>query len=617
MTGAAQRSISDYAIIGNTRSAALISRDATIEWLCWPRFDSASWFAALLDPERGGHFSLHPSGAFQATRRYVGETNVLETTFRTAKGELRLTDLMPVASEDAKRRELWPEHEILRRMECVEGEVSMELTYSPRPDYARAAAGLRDRGRLGIFCDNEDEVLVLRAEVPLAISIGGRDARGSFTLRKGERRYVSLVFSKREPAVLPPLDTTADARLDASLAWWRQWIERCQYEGPFRDTVVRSALTLKLMTYAPSGAVIAAPTTSLPEHPGGVRNWDYRYCWLRDSSLTLQALLDLGYTAEAESFLSWTIHTTRITWPELQVVYNVYGGAELTEEELTHLAGFASSRPVRVGNGAAGQLQLDVYGEVLDAVYQYVRRGGRLDRLTKRMIVGFGNTVCKRWREPDEGIWEIRAGRRHHTYSKAMGWVALDRLLKLHEAEQLEVPVEQFSRERAAIRDQIEQRGYNERIGSYVSVLDGDDVDASLLMLARYGSVDPSSPRMRSTLAVIQQRLGANGLLYRYRRTDDGISGDEGAFGICSFWAVSAQALVGDRDGAATAFERVLPFANDVGLFAEEIDPATGAALGNFPQAFTHVGVIDAALVLAAAARGDGTEPATAGGGHV
>jgi len=298
-------------------------------------------------------------------------------------------------------------------------------------------------------------------------------------------------------------------------------------------------------------------------------------------------------------------------------VYNVYGGAELTEEELTHLAGFASSRPVRIGNGAAGQLQLDVYGEVLDAVYQYVRRGGRLDRLTKRMIVGFGNTVCKRWREPDEGIWEIRAGRRHHTYSKAMCWVALDRLLKLHEAEQLEVPVEQFSRERAAIRDQIEQRGYNERIGSYVSVLDGDDVDASLLMLARYGSVDPSSPRMRSTLAVIQQRLGANGLLYRYRRTDDGISGDEGAFGICSFWAVSARALVGDRDGAATAFRRVLPFANDVGLFAEEIDPATGAALGNFPQAFTHVGVIDAALVLAAAARGDGTQPASAGGGHV
>jgi GH15 family glucan-1,4-alpha-glucosidase len=233
------------------------------------------------------------------------------------------------------------------------------------------------------------------------------------------------------------------------------------------------------------------------------------------------------------------------------------------------------------------------------------------------MIVGFGNTVCKRWREPDEGIWEIRAGRRHHTYSKAMCWVALDRLLRLHEAKQLEVPVEQFSRERAAIRDQIEQRGYNERIGSYVSVLDGDDVDASLLMLARYGSVDPSSPRMRSTLAVIQQRLGANGLLYRYRRTDDGISGDEGAFGICSFWAVSAQALVGDRDGAATAFERVLPFANDVGLFAEEIDPATGAALGNFPQAFTHVGVIDAALVLAAAARGDRTQPATAGGGHV
>lgn len=602
MTGGARRGISDYAIIGDTRSAALISRDGAIEWLCWPRFDSASWFAALLDPERGGRFSLHPTDPFHATRRYVGETNVLETTFRTAKGELRLTDLMPVASEEAKRRELWPEHEILRRMECAEGEVAMELTYSPRSDYARATTALRDRGRMGIFCDNGDEVLVLRAEGALEISASSRDARGSFTLRKGERRSVSLVFSKREPAVLPPLGAAADARVDASLAWWTRWIERCQYEGPFRDAVVRSALTLKLMTYAPSGAVIAAPTTSLPENPGGVRNWDYRYCWLRDSSLTLQALLDLGYTQEAESFLSWTIHTTRITWPELQVVYDVYGGADLRERELSHLAGFANSRPVRIGNGAEGQLQLDIYGEVLDAVYQYVRRGGRLDSLTKRMIVGFGDTVCKRWRDPDEGIWEVRAGRRHHTYSKAMCWVALDRLLELHGANQLDLPAERFARERAAIRDEIERRGYNDRIGSYVSVLDGTDVDASLLMLARYGFAPPSSPRMRGTLDTIESRLGTNGLVYRYRGTNDGLSGGEGAFGICSFWAVTARALAGDVDGATAAFERILLFANDVGLFAEEIDPATGAALGNFPQAFTHVGAIDAALVLAARA---------------
>jgi GH15 family glucan-1,4-alpha-glucosidase len=501
-------------------------------------------------------------------------------------------------------------------MECVAGDVDMELAYSPRPDYARARAPLHDRGRFGIFCDNGDEVLVLRADAPLAISAGSRDARGRFTLRKGETRYVSLVFSKSEPAVLPPLGDAAGARIDVSLAWWTEWISRCQYDGPFRDAVVRSALTLKLMTYAPSGAVIAAPTTSLPEKLGGVRNWDYRYCWLRDSSLTLQALLDLGYTAEAESFLSWTIHTTRITWPELQVVYTVYGGSRLAEQELSHLAGFASSRPVRIGNAAEGQLQLDIYGEVLDAVFQFVRRGGRLDRLTRRMIVGFGETVCKRWREPDEGIWEIRAGRRQHTYSKAMCWVALDRLLRLHEAKQLDVPVDRFARERAAIRDEIERRGYNERLGCYVSVLDGDDVDASLLMLARYRCVDPSSARMRRTLDAIRSRLGANGLLYRYRADDDGLPGDEGAFGICCCWAVSAQALAGDIDGATRTFEHVLPFANDVGLFAEEIDPATGAALGNFPQAFTHVGVIDAALVLAAAAGGDATQPGTAGGGH-
>jgi GH15 family glucan-1,4-alpha-glucosidase len=617
MIGGARRSIGDYAIIGNSRSAALISRDGALEWLCWPRFDSASWFAALLDPERGGCFSVHPAGPYQATRRYVGDTNVLETTFQSANGVMRLTDLMPVSTEDAKRHALWPEHEILRRMECVHGEVAIELTYAPRPDYARASVALHDRGRMGIFCDNGDEVLVLRAEDPLEISTGSRDARGNFTLRQGESRYISLVFSKREPAVLPPLGAAANSRVDASLAWWTRWIERCQYEGPFRGAVVRSALALKLMTYAPSGAVIAAPTTSLPEDPGGVRNWDYRYCWLRDSSLTLQALLDLGYTAEAASFLSWAIHTTRITWPELQVVYDVYGGAELTEQELTHLAGFANSRPVRIGNGAQGQLQLDIYGEVLDAVYQYVRRGGQLDRLTKRMIVGLGNTVSKRWREPDEGIWEIRAGRRHHTYSKAMCWVALDRLLQLHQAGHVTLPAERFARERADIRDLIEQRGYNDRIGSYVSVLDGNDVDASLLMLARYGVVDPSSPRMRSTLDAIRSRLGANGLLYRYRGAGDGLPGSEGAFGICSFWAVSAQAMAGDVDGATMAFERILSFANDVGLFSEEIDPATGAALGNFPQAFTHVGLIDAALMLAAATRGDEMRPVTGATGRV
>ncbi|HEU4631865.1 MAG TPA: glycoside hydrolase family 15 protein [Gemmatimonadaceae bacterium] len=606
-------SIGDYAVIGNARSAALISRQGSIDWLCWPRFDSPSWFAALLDRRRGGRFAVRPAGDFTARRRYVGDTNVLETTFRTPTGTARLTDLMPVADEAGQRRELWPQHELLRAVECLEGEVTFELSCDPRPDYARATPRRHDRGPLGIHFEHRDSVLVLRGDLPLALAPDGSGAGGRVTLRAGERRYLSLVFAEREPAVLPPLGDAAERRIRETTTWWERWAGRCTYEGPYRDAVVRSALTLKLMAFAPSGAVVAAPTTSLPEQPGGVRNWDYRYCWLRDASLTLQTLFDLGYPAEAEAFMSWLTHTTRITWPELRIVYDVYGRPDLHEEELPHLEGFAGSRPVRVGNAAQDQLQLDVYGEVLDAVYQFVRRGGRLDRTTRRMLVGFGRTVCRRWREPDEGIWEIRATRRHHTYSKAMCWVALDRLLRLHEAGRLRLAAAPFARERAAIREEIERRGYSEALGSYVSVLDGAAVDASLLQLGRYGYADPASPRMRGTLHAVRERLGTNGLLYRYV-DEDGLPPGEGTFGICSFWAVTAQALAGDRAGAAERFERILAHANDVGLFAEQVDAATGEALGNFPQAFTHVGLVDAALTLCGVERGT-PEPAALAAG--
>ncbi|MGH7670725.1 MAG: glycoside hydrolase family 15 protein, partial [Gemmatimonadaceae bacterium] len=325
----------------------------------------------------------------------------------------------------------------------------------------------------------------------------------------------------------------------------------------------------------------------------------YRYCWLRDSSLTLQALFDLGYRLEAEAFLSWLLHTTSMTLPELQVLYDVYGETRLTEHTLDHLTGFANSRPVRIGNNAHGQLQLDIYGEVVDAVHAFTARGGRLDRGTRRMLIGFGETVCRRWSEPDEGIWEPRGGRRHNTYSKAMCWVALDRLCRLHDDGHIRAPTARYREVQREIREAVEARGFNTELDSYVGALDGDTVDASLLLLSRYGYADAASPRMRATYRRVREKLGVDGLLYRYLADDDGLPGHEGAFGICSFWAVSCLAQAGEHAKAAAAFEHVLSYANDLGLFAEEIDPGSGAALGNFPQAFTHVGLIDAALQLA------------------
>jgi GH15 family glucan-1,4-alpha-glucosidase len=384
------------------------------------------------------------------------------------------------------------------------------------------------------------------------------------------------------------------------------------------------------MAYAPSGAVLAAPTTSLPEQLGGVRNWDYRYCWLRDASFTLRALFALGYHEEAEAFCQWMLHATRLTWPELQVVYDVFGESNLPEQELSHLEGYGGSKPVRIGNDAHGQLQLDVYGEVIDAVSRFARlrvrpngpnsvrqtapgnaavgasstraaafTGARFDRDTVKLLDGLGHTVCKRWREPDEGIWEERSGRDHHTHSKVLCWVALDRLIRMHEAGQLRVCVDKFRAEREAIRAEVEARGYNQHLASYTRTFDGNEMDASLLVLPLYGYLDGQHPRMLSTCGRIQEKLEREGLIYRYEtRTHDGLPPGEGAFGICSFWWVECLARRGDLGPATEAFERLLSFGNDLGLFAEETDPRTGAALGNFPQAFTHIGLINAALTL-------------------
>lgn len=593
--------ISDYALIGDCRSAALVSRDGSIDWLCWPRFDSPSIFGALLDARRGGRFQVRPAGRFRSERRYLPESNVLETTFHTAGGAFALRDLMPVAAEEEKRAALFPEHEILREVEGLAGDVEIEVTYEPRPGYGTIQPEIRQRGPLGLQADIGRVALTLLSNLPLGVSPDGRSAYGAARVRAGERHYLSLSCSTEAPAVIPLLGEPARARVARSDRWWRAWAERCGYDGPYREAVLRSALALKLMSYAPSGAIIAAPTTSLPEALGGARNWDYRYCWLRDAAFTLRALFALGYREEGAAFLQWMLHSTRLTWPELQVLYTVFGEARIPERRLPHLEGYAGSRPVRIGNDAHDQLQLDVYGEVIDAAARFAREGGRFDRDTARLLSGLGQTVCAQWREPDEGIWEGRAGRFHHTHSKALCWVALDRLIELHGTHALPIDVAHFRRERDAIRDTIERRGYNEQLGSYTRLLDGDDLDASLLTLPLYGYTGAAQPRMASTCARIHERLGRDGLIYRYAEgTRDGLPAGEGAFGICSFWAVECRASGGDLAGAVAAFERLIGYANDVGLLAEEIAPETGAALGNVPQAFTHVGLINAALTLAA-----------------
>jgi len=587
--------IDDFAVIGDCRSAALISREGAVEWLCWPRFDSPSLFGALLGGE-AGTWDIRPVAPFKSSRRYLPSTNVLETVFVTATGMLRLTDFMPVASETEKREQLYPEHEILRILRCDEGEVEAELIFKPRPGYGIEAFVPRDAGALGVRLETRAGLITLRAEWPLAVA--PLDARARVTLRRGEQRSASLSFAHSSMAILPPLSAHAEEALERTVRWWKQWASTMTYAGRWREQMVRSALALKLLVYAPSGAVLAAPTTSLPERIGGALNWDYRFCWLRDASMTVRALLGLGFVREAEAFLSWLLHTTRLTRPRLNVLYDVFGKKPGPERILNHLPGHRGSAPVRIGNAAAQQLQLDIHGEVLDAVSFYVERGGKLDRETRKVLLGFGDWVCRHWSDADEGIWEPRTQRRHHTHSRVLCWVAIDRLIRLHHqgllpGDRLEI----WLRVRDLIRQDIEEHGWSEEAQTYVATWDSSEVDAALLLLPWYGYTDASSPRMRSTYDRIRRDLEvAPGLLLRYRND---ISPGEGAFGICGFWAAECAALgAGDLGEAIARIEALLACQNDVGLFAEEMDPLTGEGLGNFPQAFTHIGFINAALTV-------------------
>ncbi len=570
-----------------------MSRAGAIEWLCLPSFSSPSVFAAILDRQRGGEFSIAIDPAGTSSRRYVGDTNVLETTLRSADGSVRITDFMPIVSGKPR---LEPMRQVLRIVEGVDGNPSLRVSIDPRPDYGRRVPALVRRGALGWAWSWGNELLHLSTDVPLAAR--GTAIEGIVSVAAGTKRYFSLSYTKGDVGSIPPLGSAADDQHRATLRWWEHWAGRCRYDGTHRATVVRSALVLKLMTSALSGGVVAAPTTSLPEAIGGPRNWDYRYCWLRDAALTMRAFTRLGYMEEASAFFAWLLHTTRLTWPRLQVLYDIYGRTDVPESELTHWEGYERSAPVRIGNAASEQLQLDTYGALLAAAVEYVQSGGELAADERRLLAEFGRTVLDEWQCPDNGMWEIRGERRHYTMSKVWCWTALHSLLALHERGLIKIRVGRVRAGLRMIELAIEARGFNEALGSYVAAFDGSEVDASLLLMASLGYKSANDPRMRGTYDRIHERLSRNGLLYRYETRLDGLPAREGTFGICSFWAVDHLVCRGDVDAARAAFEHALSFANDVGLFAEEIDPDSGAQLGNFPQAFTHVGLIFSALSL-------------------
>ena len=575
--------IADYAAIGDGRTAALVARDGSIDWLCLPDFDSPSVFAAILDPYRGGAFRLSPVGPFEAERRYVEGTNVLETTFRTASGALRVRDAMTLIPPGR----LAPMREVVRKVACLDGACEVEWAVEPRFGFGR------DDGRVAV---RDGRVAFTHSKIRLTLSVWGADAAssGRARLTAGESLLFSLASAYHQPALLPGQRDTEE-RLEHTIRFWREWSARATYDGPWRDAVLRSALALKQLCFAPSGAIVAAPSSSLPERIGGSRNWDYRFSWLRDASYTLEALLNLGYADEADAFFWWFMHASRRTQPRMAALYRIDGGDGPRERELD-LAGYKGSRPVRVGNAAQTQLQLDVYGSVFNSIWLHARRHGRLGAQTGRSTAKVADHVAECWDRPDSGIWEVRSEPKHYVHSKAMCWAALDRACRLADADLLPDRAHRWRSAADAVRDWVETHGWDDELGAYVRAPGAGEVDASILTLplVDYGGNDE---RMLSTVNAVRSRLAAGPLLYRYVG-EDGVPGEEGAFTTCSFWLVDALARLGRVDEAATLMDDLVPLANDVGLFAEELDPSTGEHLGNFPQGLVHLALINAAFSI-------------------
>jgi GH15 family glucan-1,4-alpha-glucosidase len=601
--------IEDYGFIGNMATAALVGRDGSIDWLCVPRFDSDACFAALLGTPENGRWLIRPKGEVRASSRcYLAGTAILETTFETAEGIACVTDFMPPSAGEQTT-------ELIRIVRAVEGEVPMTMELVLRFGYGRTVPWVRKRDYGFRAVAGPDAV-----ELATNVRLRGEDLKtvADFTVTPDEKGLFTLAYhhSQSEPRFVDDRELV----LERTARWWRDWSDRCTLPetvpAPWKEAIVRSLITLKAMTNERTGALVAAPTTSLPEEIGGERNWDYRYCWIRDATLTLYALINCGYFSEAHAFRGWLLRAAAGHPEQLQIMYGLAGERRLTEIALPWLAGYAGSKPVRIGNAACEQLQHDVYGELMDALH--AARRSRIDpsnaawQFQREML----KNLARIWTEPDAGIWEVRGRPRHFTYSKAMSWVAFDRGVKAVEEFALEGPVERWRELRDEIRRDIEANGYDPTRNTFVQHYGGRGLDASLLLLAEMGFLAPDDPRFRGTVEAIERELVEHGLVRRYRveETDEGVAGDEACFLVCSFWLVDALVLLGRHDDARRLFERLLALRNDLGLMAEEYDPRARRHLGNFPQAFSHVGLINAAVNLLSAGgpsrqRAGGEEP--------
>jgi len=592
--------IGSYGLLADCNSAALVDREGSIDWLCLPRYDSDAVFARILDPD-AGHWSIRPAEAFASERRYVPGTLAVETTFTTDSGTVRLTDAMAFA-EGQRGHDLGYEapHEILRSVEGVSGRVELVMELAPRPEYGLVKPLIRlEEGGVRTFGAGR---VALRADAP--VEVEDATIRATFTAGEGDRLGFSLRWAPAESREAPaptPAERVRE-RIEDTIAAWRSWeADHDIYEGPHKELVRLSSRVLKGLTYRPTGAIVAAPTTSLPETAGGERNWDYRFSWIRDSSLTIEALYVGACSDEAEEFVSFMTSSAggRAGEGSLQIMYGIGGEHDLSERELPHLRGWRDSRPVRVGNGAWDQVQLDVYGELLNSLWLYREKLGELHPEIQAFVADLADTAARRWKETDSGMWEMRGEPRHHLSSKLLCWTALDRAVRLAPSLGGHAKTEQWEAERERIREAILDRGWSEKRQAYAQSFDSDELDAAQLLMPILGFLPATDPRMRSTIEAIARDLTEDGLVLRYRNEEglnaDGLTGEEGTFVICSFWLVSCLAKAGEADRAEALFDQLTGYANDLGLLAEEIDTQNAEQLGNFPQAFSHIGLITAA----------------------